>query len=531
MKAHFFGKAAPEFDYSDIRPKGSPLKTSGGVAPGPAPLAKALAQIEEVLLFAKGRKLLDIEVHDIACMIADCVISGGIRRSAMISLFDKDSDAMMHCKGMYDLTFHKVLNLATFSPKLMDTLVSGGLVEDQKLSVKIGYVEGGVHKGRIITMTQAQYEQLQKNPKVGWWQVAPWRGRANNSAMLHRGETTREEFDKLFTALRYSYSGEPAFYWIWDYLMGANPCVEIALMIMQFCNLCEINAGKIRSKQDYLRAVRCAAIIGTLQASYTNFHYLRDQWRINCEKEALLGIGVTGIASGNIDPDWLEEGAALAKEVNAQWAQKLGINPAARITCVKPSGTTSCVLGTSSGIHAWHDRFFIRRMRIDKMEAIYPYLKSVMPAELLEDELEKPDTLAVLSIPIKAPQGAIVRDDEDVFKFLDRVMTWQKRWVSAGHRSGAHQHNVSATINVREEEWDKLADFLWDNRLDYAGLSVLPYDGGMYRQAPFESIDEATYERLAALAPKNFDLTQVLESADATARQLESACAGGACEA
>ncbi len=454
--------STPVFDYSDIREKGAALITSGGKAPGPQPLRECLVKIEGILqTIDNNSKLTSIQAHDIMCHIADAVLSGGIRRAAMISLFSADDHEMIACK-------------------------SGN-----------------------------------------WWESNPQRGRANNSAVLLRHRITKEFFMGLWERIQASGSGEPGIYFNNDKDWGTNPCCEIALRPFQFCNLTEVNASDVKDQADLEQRVSAASFLGTLQAGYTDFHYLREIWRKNTEKDALLGVSMTGIASNVVEHLDLEMAAIEVKRENKRVAELIGIKPAARTTCVKPAGTTSLVLGTSSGIHAWHHPYYIRRLRVGKNEAIYNYLLENHP-ELVEDEFFNPTAQAVISVPQKAPENAIVRS-ESVFDLLERVKNFSIRWVRTGHTDGLNTHNVSATISVKENEWDEVGEWLWRNRHYYNGLSVLPYDGGTYTQAPFESSDKDTYRYLSE-SLTNVDLTQIIESQDNTDLKGELACAGGQCE-
>ena len=454
--------STPVFDYSDIREKGALLITSGGKAPGPQPLRECLVKIEGILQnIPTGTKLSSIQAHDIMCHIADAVLSGGIRRAAMISLFSADDMEMISCK-------------------------SGT-----------------------------------------WWENNPQRGRSNNSAVLLRHRVTKEFFMDLWDRIKASGSGEPGIYFNNDKDWGTNPCCEIALRPFQFCNLTEVNASDIIDQADLESRVSAAAFLGTLQAGYTDFHYLREVWRKNTEKDALLGVSMTGIASNTVEHLDLEMAAFEVKKENERVSKILGINPASRTTCVKPAGTTSLVLGTSSGIHAWHDEFYIRRLRVGKNEAIYAYLLENHP-ELIEDEYFNPHEQAVISVAQQAPINAITRH-ESVFDLLERVKNFSIRWVRAGHNDGLNTHNVSATISIKEEEWEDVAEWMWLNRHYYNGLSVLPYDGGTYKQAPFETCDEATYNQFTKEL-KNVDLSKIKELQDDTDLSGEIACAGGACE-
>ena len=460
----YFGEhlSTPEFDFSDVRPKGAQLVTSGGKAPGPQPLKDCLHKLKGMLDAKEdGEKMTPIEVHDMVCHIADAVLAGGIRRAALISLFSADDNEMIACK-------------------------SGA-----------------------------------------WWETNPQRGRANNSAALVRHKITKEFFMDLWKRVEASGAGEPGIYFTNDKDWGTNPCCEIALRPNQFCNLCEVNVSDIESQEDLNNRVKAAAFIGTLQAGYTDFHYLRDVWKRTTEKEALIGVSMTGIGSGVVLGYNMKEAAKLVKEENARVAELIGVNKSARTTTVKPAGTTSLTLGTSSGIHAWHNDFYIRRVRVGKNEAIYPYLAMYHP-ELVEDEFFRPHDTAVISVPQKAPVGAILRT-ESPFQLLDRVKKITQEWVRPGHRTGSNTHNVSATISLKPEDWELAGEWMWENRDFYNGLSVLPYDGGSYIQAPFEDCTEEEYERLFSKL-QSIDLSRVVELQDNTDLSGELACAGGACE-
>jgi ribonucleoside-triphosphate reductase (thioredoxin) len=460
----YFGEhlSTPDFDFSDVRPKGAQLVTSGGKAPGPQPLKDCLHKLKGMLdAKEEGEKMTPIEVHDMVCHIADAVLAGGIRRAALISLFSADDHEMIACK-------------------------SGA-----------------------------------------WWETNPQRGRANNSAALVRHKITKEFFMDLWKRVEASGAGEPGIYFTNDKDWGTNPCCEIALRPNQFCNLCEVNVSDIESQEDLNNRVKAAAFIGTLQAGYTDFHYLRDIWKRTTEKEALIGVSMTGIGSGVVLGYNMKEAAKLVKEENARVAELIGVNKSARTTTVKPAGTTSLTLGTSSGIHAWHNDFYIRRVRVGKNEAIYQYLAMYHP-ELVEDEFFRPHDTAVISVPQKAPVGAILRT-ESPFQLLDRVKKITQEWVRPGHRTGSNTHNVSATISLKSEDWELAGEWMWENRDFYNGLSVLPYDGGSYIQAPFEDCTEEEYERLFSKL-QSIDLSKVVELQDNTDLSGELACAGGACE-
>jgi ribonucleoside-triphosphate reductase (thioredoxin) len=461
MKAYFgFSPFMPEFDFSDIRPKGARLVTSGGKAPGPEPLKICIAHVQVILDRKQdGEKLSPLECHDILCHLANAVLAGGIRRSAMIALFSANDEEMLTCKF------------------------------------------------------------------GNWWEVNEQRGRANNSVVLPRDTTTREQFFSLWKKIELSGSGEPGFYFTNNLDWGTNPCCEIALRPFQFCNLCEVNVSDIESQEELNERAKAAAFLGTLQAGFTNFHYLRDEWRQTTEHDALIGVGMTGIASGRIFHYDLHEAADEVKHMNLETSNRIGIQFAARCTTIKPSGTTSLVLGTSSGIHAWHNDYYLRRVRIGKNEALYEYLRITHP-ELLEDDMLN-SRQAIICIPQKAPEGSILRN-ESVMDLLERIKKFNTEWVRSGFRRGSNANNVSATISIPGDEWQRVGEWMWENKASYNGLSVLPYDAGNYKQAPFEDITHEQFEALEK-SLRAIDLTQVYEADDETDHQAEAACAGGTC--
>ena len=400
-------------------------------------------------------------------------------------------------------------------------------VHDMVCHVADAVLAGGIRRAALISLFSADDEEMIACKSGNWWEINPQRGRANNSAVLIRHKVTKEFFMDLWKRVELSNAGEPGIYLSNDKDWGTNPCCEIALRPFQFCNLCEVNASDIESQEDLMARVRAAAFIGTLQAGYTDFHYLRPVWKRTTEKDALIGVSMTGIGSGTVLGYDMKSAAKAVKEENARVAELIGINRSARTTTVKPAGTTSLTLGTSSGIHAWHNDYYMRRIRVGKNEAIYTYLAEYHP-ELVEDEYFRPHDTAVISIPQQAPEGAILRT-ESPFALLDRIKKVHLEWVKPGHRSGNTTHNVSATVSLKADEWEMAGEWMWENRDHYNGLSVLPYDGGTYTQAPFEDISKDQYEvMLQSLT--NIDLTQVIELDDNTDLSGELACAGGACE-
>lgn len=449
------------FDFSEIREKGAELVTAGGKAPGPGPLKVALVQIENVLTNKRdGEKLTSIEVHDILCYIADAVLAGGIRRSAMISFFDVDDQDMLLAKS-----------------------------------------------GQ-------------------WWETNSQRGRANNSVMLLRDTIDKTKFNELWEKTKTSNAGEPGFYFTNNLDWGANPCVEIGLRPHQLCNLVEINGSAITDQKSFNAAAGAASFIATLQAGYFDFHYLRDDWKINTEADALLGVSITGLANNELLSLNFKEAAKHVTDMNIVVAETVGLAPAARQTAVKPAGTTSLVLGTSSGIHAYHSEYYIRRIQIGKNEDLYTYL-SINHPELLEDKIGDTRT-AFISVPQKAPKGALLRN-ESAIDLLERVKKISTEWIAPGHIDGDNKHNVSCTVSIKDNEWDIVRDWMWVNKDYYNGISVIPHDSGTYKQTPFEEIDEIMYEKLHKHI-HSIDLSKVIEVGDNTDLNGELACSGGSCE-
>lgn len=462
MNAYFYGAIRPLFDLSLVRQKGSYLVTTGAKAPGPEPLKAMLQRVEVLLKGAVGRKLTDIEIHDIICLIADCVLAGGIRRAALISLFDRDSKAMLTSKH-----------------------------------------------GK-------------------WYNSHPHRARANNSAVLPRGEVSQEEFNYVYGMCIDSHAGEPGFFWTNDLDWGTNPCAEIALQSNQFCNLTTTNLTGIKNEKDFENRIYAASFLGTLQASYTDFPYLSERWKQVTESEALIGCSFTGIADAALlDSRQLNRAAQLVNEVNGKYSKKIGINPASRTTAIKPEGTASCVLGSSSGIHARHDQYYLRRVRMNRDDELAKYLMKVCP-ELVEADMSS-QTGVVVTIPQESPVGAVLRNKESAIDLFDRVKLYYNNWIIPGHRSGVNTHNVSCTINYRPEEVDELRQKLWDDREQYAAVSLLPADDHNYDQAPFESCNEDTFKKYDAMV-QEIDLTKVMEMEDNTNRAEQLACSGGVCE-
>lgn len=484
IKSYFCGgKSNIVFDYRAIRPQGSLLKTSGGIAPGHYGLQTTLNKIRNILENKKdGEQLSTIECHDIVCHIANCVLSGGIRRSALISLFSEDDVEM-------------------FSSKTGEFYLSN-----------------------------------------------PQRCFANNSVVIERDKIDDQQFRLLWEKIFSINTGEPGIYLTNDKNLGTNPCCEISLNPFQFCNLVEINTSTIENSTDYFERCRAAAFIATLQASYTDFHYLRSIWKKNTERESLIGVSMTGLASNLITSDMMEEGARIVKSENQRVASLVGINSSARCTTVKPAGTSSIVLGCSSGIHAWYDYYYLRRVRIMKSDPLYIKLVQIIP-ELIEDDFIRSHDTAVISIPITCTNKnkVIVRQKETSLQFLERVKTAYKHWIIKGHTKGKNMNNVSATVNVRVEEREEVVRWLYENRFYYNGITVFQPEDSVYKQMPFESISEELYHsynnyvrikkrelytlfhKKVVSSSEECDYMSNYNVNDYTLN-LESACSGNVCE-
>ena len=432
------------FDFSEIRPAGSYLSSSSGKAPGPEPLKKALTNIKKVLdkatkeaLFSV-KKLEPIHVYDIVMHAADAVISGGVRRSATICVFSPDDQ---------DMAMAKTGN---------------------------------------------------------WFHDNPQRGRSNNSALLLRDKTTSEQFSELMQSVKEF--GEPGFVWADSTEFVVNPCVEIGLYPIddetgetgwQACNLSTINCAKIKTKKEFLESCRAASIIGTLQAGFTSMPYLGEITEKILKREALLGVSMTGIMEQHkicLDPDIQKEGAREVKKANKEMAKIIGINQAARATCIKPEGTASCILGTSSGIHPHHAKRYIRRVQANKMENIYQHFRKTNPRACKESVWSANDSDDVISFCIEVPDGSKLKNKISAIGLLNYVKSTQQNWFMVGKTDSLCvqpylQHNVSNTINVKPEEWDEVEKFIYKNRRYFCGVSLLPVSGDKdYPQAPFTTI-------------------------------------------
>jgi ribonucleoside-diphosphate reductase alpha chain len=400
-------------------------------------------------------------------------------------------------------------------------------VHDMVCHIADAVLAGGIRRAALISLFSATDEEMISCKSGAWWETNPQRGRANNSAVLMRHKIDKSYFMDLWKRIEASGAGEPGIYLSNDKDWGTNPCCEIALRPFQFCNLCEVNVSDVVDQSDLNARVKAASFIGTLQAGYTDFHYLRPIWQRTTEKDALIGVSMTGIGSGAVLKLNMKDSAKIVKEENKRVAEIIEINSTARATTVKPAGTTSLTLGTSSGIHAWHNDYYIRRVRVGKNESMYHHLVVNHP-ELIEDEYFRPHDTAVIGIPQKAPADAIFRTESPI-QLLERVKKVHNEWIKPGHKTGSNTHNVSATISIRAHEWGAVGEWMWENKDSYNGLSVLPYDGGSYIQAPFQDCTKEEYEKLMTTLT-DVDLSKIIEIEDNTDLSGEIACGSTGCE-
>lgn len=469
--ASLYAGEIPKWDISKVRAAGAPLKTFGGRASGPEPLVDLFQFTIKTFRAAAGRKLNTLECHDLMCKIGEVVVVGGVRRSAMISLSDLNDERIRHAK-------------------------SGN-----------------------------------------WWETNPQRALANNSA-VYDTKPTVGTFLEEWTSLYNSHSGERGIFNREaakatvakygkrnpDFEFGTNPCSEIILRPYQFCNLTEVMVRPDDTLQTLLQKVRIASILGTIQATFTHFPYLRKVWQRNTEEERLLGVSLTGIYDHKILSDvtragaWLEALRQAANEANAEFADILGIPHSTAITAVKPSGTVSQLTDTASGIHPRHAPYYIRRVRGDNKDPLTQFLiNQGIPAEPC---VMKPASTTVFSFPQRAPEGLTTRDDINAVMHLSLWLTYQRNWC---------EHKPSVTISVTEEEWPEVGAFVWKHFDEMSGVSFLPHDGGTYRQAPYEECTRDEYEALLAKMP-TIDWAQFVENTDNVEGAQMLACSAGVCE-
>ena len=464
----------PKWDVSKVRPAGAKLKTFGGRASGPKPLEDLFKFAIKTFKGAQGRKLNSIECHDLMCKIGEVVVVGGVRRSAMISLSNLSDDRMRHAK-------------------------SGAWWE--------------AHTERALANNSACYTE---KPDVGLF-MQEWLS-LYESKSGERGIFNREASQKQAAK---NGRRDP------NYEFGTNPCSEIILRPYQFCNLSECVIRAEDTFEDIKKKVEMATLLGTLQSTLTNFPYLRKVWQKNTEEERLLGVSLTGIYDNKLlnnpdDPELpkrLEELREICVQTNAQWAKELGIPASAAITCVKPSGTVSQLVDSASGIHARHDPYYFRRVRGDNKDPLTQHLIGAgVPAE---PDVMKPDSTTVFTFPKKAPEGAVMRSQVSAIEHLKLWLVFQRHWC---------EHKPSVTISVMEHEWPEVGAWVYKHFDEISGVSFLPMDGGTYQQAPYETIDQATYEKALASMPTDIDWNTLIEGEDNVEGAQMLACSAGVCE-
>jgi len=468
IDAFLRGKRFPIFDFSGVRPAGSPIVTSGGIAPGPGPLSTALVEIQNILVNkAPGSKLSTLECHDILCHLAHAVLSGGVRRSSYIALFSIDDKEMLECK-------------------------SGEWWKDN--------LQRSLANNSAVVLRSELHDR-------------------------------RDQVNAIWDLLENSLSGEPNIFLTNDLDWGCNPCGEIGGPSNFFCNLDEINASNVKNQTDLDQRALIASRLATIQGTYTDFPFLRPIWKERAEQAGLIGVGMTGISRGNILGLNLKRAAKIVLAENKRLAKLLGITKAERSTTIKPSGTSSLALSNglvvSSGIHPYHSPFWKRRITVTHTEPVYQYLMNEHPW-LVEPSAYRPERESVITLPQAAPDGAIMRD-EGAMALLERVKYFYDNWISPGHVTGKNTNNISCTVSVKKHEWQMVRDWWWNNTDSFVSLTFMNYDGGVYKQMPMEECSEKEYKRLVKqLRP--MDLRSVVEEKDTTTRSQTVACAGGACE-
>lgn len=462
----------PKWDVSRVRPAGARLKTFGGRASGPGPLVELFEFAVRLFKGAAGRRLTSLECHDLMCKIGDVVVVGGVRRSAMISLFD--------------------------------------VVDERMSTAKTG----------------------------AWWEKDGIRRLANNSAVYENRRPDMGFFMKKWKELHDSHSGEPGIFSRYacqriasrngrrdaSYDFGTNPCSEIILRPYEFCNLTEVVVRATDGFKDLERKVTAATILGTIQSTLTDFKYLRKIWQKNCEEERLLGVSLTGILDNPeiLNGDTLSRLREVAIRVNKEWAERLGIPASAAITCVKPSGTVSQLVDSASGLHPRHSNRYLRTVRADNKDPLTAFLKDA--GVYNEPDVMAPDTTSVFYFPRKSPDSAVLRDEVTA---IDQLEMWKKI------QSDWCEHKPSATVYVRDDEWMKVGAWVYENFDDLSGVSFLPYDGGSYKQAPYQEVTSEEFEAWVAANPTpeiNWEDLRHYEQEDMTTGSQEFACSAGACE-
>jgi ribonucleoside-triphosphate reductase len=471
-----YGGQIPMWDVSKVRPAGAPLKTFGGRASGPGPLEDLFNFTINLFQNAAGRKLTSIECHDLVCKVAEIVVVGGVRRSALISLSNLSDDRMRHAKSGH-----------WWEMEGQRALANNSVTYTEKPDI-----------GIFMDEWKSLYES-----KSGE------RGIFNRVAAQEKSNNGRRDHEQEF---------------------GTNPCGEILLRSNEFCNLSEVVIRKTDTLETLKEKVRQATIIGTLQSSLLDFKYINKRWAANCEEERLLGVSLTGIMDNTLTNgregreklvSALQELLLVAQKTNEIWAKKLGINASVAITCVKPSGTVSQLTDAASGIHARHAEYYIRTIRADKKDPLARFMaENGFP---YEDDVTKPDYTWIFSFPIKVDADSIFRDDRDTMEQLEHWMIYKEHWC---------EHNPSVTIYVKEHEWLKVGAWVYENFDKIGGISFLPHTDHVYRQAPYQDITKDEYDKIIETFPKEMDWVELAkyESTDMTIGTQELNCSAGTCE-
>jgi len=482
-----YGGQIPKWDVSRVRAAGEPLKTFGGRASGPAPLVDLFTFTVNSFKNAAGRKLHPIECHDIVCKTAEIVVVGGVRRSALISLSDLNDREMRFSKHGEWFKFNVQRSLANNSVNYKEKPDVGTFMREWLSLYDSKSGERGIYSSMSA---QRHTEKLNTERK-------------NEDGTYIQRRVAREDF-------------------------GTNPCSEIILRSREFCNLSECVVRREDTRESLKEKVRIATIIGTFQSTLTEYKYLSREWKRNCDEERLLGVSLTGIMDNPLTngskkglDKLLEELRDIAYETNKKWADILGINSAAAITCVKPSGTVSQLVDSASGIHARHNPYYIRTVRADNKDPLCQMMKDKgFPNE---PDITKPNHTTVFSFPMKSPKGAICRNEMTAWKQLSLWHTYAKHWC---------EHKPSITVSVKEDEWVNTAAWVYDNFDDISGISFLPFSDHTYRQAPYQDCTEKEYNELLKQIPKgaNWEELTKYESKDYTVASQEMACTGNSCE-
>ena len=482
-----YGGHVPKWDVSKVRPAGAPLKTFGGRASGPEPLVDLFNFTINTFRNATGRKLKQIECHDIVCKTAEIVVVGGVRRSALISLSDLNDREMRFAKSGQWWEQNVQRALANNSVNYKEKPDVGTFMREWLSLYDSKSGERGIYNSMSAKRT---VERLNGRYRDG-------------SGDYIRRRIPREDF-------------------------GTNPCSEIILRSREFCNLSEVVIRRNDTRESLKAKVKHATILGTFQSTLTDFKYLSREWKRNCDEERLLGVSLTGImdnpltngSKGKLD-ELLEELRDVAYETNCEWADKLGVPRSAAITCVKPSGTVSQLVDSASGIHARHNPFYIRTVRADNKDPLCKLMQEMgFPNE---PDVTKPDHTTVFSFPMKSPNGAVCRTDMTAMEQLDLWKTYAESWC---------EHKPSVTISVKEDEWVDVAAWVYENFDSISGISFLPFSEHVYRQAPYQDCTEAEYKEALKTMPENVDWAELskYESQDYTVASQELACTAGGCE-